>query len=524
LLTKHGSYLRPSLPSPGYFESLRNAAPKRVRTSPDRLCEQSADDIYRCSIPIRPRCLPPPEYFDRRDKNPAKRTDRPELLAQGTADFGFATTGGLRCHRTSQRRLTSPNRSEGLGDASSTSSEAFNVTDDDATEPLGLEGGECVPPSRGVEPIKLTTKRRDSVYFTPSEGQGDASSTSTEAFIVTDDDATELLVHEGGEWVPPSRGVEPIKLTTKRSDSVCFTPETFRDYFGQSPELMRALLTQYAPRASLQDLANLPCYHSGVRFPDEQIKKAFFDTFDSDSFALHENSLVAVDDELENLLSHCPSLIRESEDRLRRMTEYLKAIKRRHNAACKARKTQCELCADPIVRAENVVYHCIRSSVSHQLSNDGSDTNAELTRASARKLIDSLTAEGILHKDTVFLDGGAAYNVFASHVAQVVGCRVWGIEYVPERCYLAVTNFLNALQNESLLNPKIAFAPLDLFAVQDYGPTSVAYFFDEAFPVALLEHCMNCARNTKGLKYVISYKASKRPSVHKAWAEYGWEK
>jgi len=156
-----------------------------------------------------------------------------------------------------------------------------------------------------------------------------------DAAIMTDK-ATEPAVGDSDEALPTSHVRDRIGVTTERSELVYFTPERFRDYFGRSPTLTRALLTQYALRASLADLENRPCYHCKSEFSDEQIQKIFFATFASDSFALRENSIVAINDNLENLLSYCPALIRDAEKAIRQMKESLREIKRRQSAARRA--------------------------------------------------------------------------------------------------------------------------------------------------------------------------------------------
>jgi len=180
----------------------------------------------------------------------------------------------------------------------------------------------------------------------------------------------------------------------------------------------------------------------------------------------------------------------------------------------------------PKERTIHNVYHYVRSTASQTLGADGGDTNAEITEHTATQLCKVLSEMEVLNEASVFMDGGCAYNVFASHVAQAFNCKVWGCEYVPTRIYLGTFNMLQALQDPheigELINPKIAYVLLDLFKLTLFRPTTVAYFFDEAFPEALVEHNCVAAVNTGGLEYVLSYKASKHPKIHEVFQQYGF--
>ena len=150
------------------------------------------------------------------------------------------------------------------------------------------------------------------------------------------------------------------------------------------------------------------------------------------------------------------------------------------------------------------VYKYMHTQASDHLSCDGGDTNAWLTRASVAKLILFLQQQGCLCRESVFLDGGCSYNVLASHVAQVVGCKVWGVEYVTTRCFMAATNMLRALKDPhnvgALVNPKIALVPSDLLAMTSFEPSTLGYFFDEAFNLDLIQHICDVAAASPSIK------------------------
>ena len=174
------------------------------------------------------------------------------------------------------------------------------------------------------------------------------------------------------------------------------------------------------------------------------------------------------------------------------------------------------------------VYKYMHTQASDHLSCDGGDTNAWLTRASVAKLILFLQQQGCLCRESVFLDGGCSYNVLASHVAQVVGCKVWGVEYVTTRCFMAATNMLRALKDPhnvgALVNPKIALVPSDLLAMTSFEPSTLGYFFDEAFNLDLIQHICDVAAASPSMKWILSFKASKWPSVSKLFESAGFQK
>ena len=207
-------------------------------------------------------------------------------------------------------------------------------------------------------------------------------------------------------------------------------------------------------------------------------------------------------------------------------TAELKNLKVRYNAKLRMAQRKRYLQFPPQVRAVHNVYTYVRSKTSHSLSADGGDTNAELTKASANDLIQHMMNEGVITATDVVMDGGCAYNVFASHVAQLAKCKVWGCEYVPTRVFIATGNMLRALEDPddvgSLINPKIAYVPVDLYKLTSFGPTTVAYFFDEAFSLRLVEHICLTAAKTSSLSYILSFKASKRSSVHSTFARFGF--
>jgi hypothetical protein len=157
------------------------------------------------------------------------------------------------------------------------------------------------------------------------------------------------------------------------------------------------------------------------------------------------------------------------------------------------------------------------------LSSDGYDTFAELTRGSIDKMINYLVKETKLSENDVFLDGGCASNCVACHVADLVNCRAWGIEYIVNRVYTASNAYLKGFREGAFHNTKVGYIREDLASFQHFGETTYAFFFDEAFNEDLVNHCVQAAANTPSLRYYITFKQSKTRSVAFTFRDNGFK-
>jgi hypothetical protein len=144
----------------------------------------------------------------------------------------------------------------------------------------------------------------------------------------------------------------------------------------------------------------------------------------------------------------------------------------------------------------------------------GGDTNAFLRRNSVENMVEYLVNDLGITQDDVFLDGGSAYNNVVCYVAQTLNCKAFGIEYVNQRILLGSSLFLKCLKGP-LVNTKIGFANQDLAHVKSFEPATVAYFFDEVFTPQLYLKNIETAAATRTLKYLITFKESKRRILRK---------
>lgn len=307
----------------------------------------------------------------------------------------------------------------------------------------------------------------------------------------------------------------------------------FQLFFREKTDLMRSLLNRYTGKAaSLVELPLLPkqaCH--------DAIASEFFRRFNERSFLVKDINVKEVDHSEVSLFDHgvVPSegTIHISEAASGHDPAYVHKLlaAKRHASAhlyrCKedVRKRAIQALTPEEAGIHNV-YNYIRTATTKACSADGGDINAELTKGSIDALVTWLRQEGLLSENAVLMDGGCAYNLFASHVAQRTGCKVWGIEYVPMRAWSSAVNMLAALADKrkigKLHNPRVAYIYEDLFRIDSFGPTTVAYFFDEAFQPRLMHHIAACAARTPGLEAVLSFKASKCRSFHRTWAAYGF--
>jgi hypothetical protein len=129
-------------------------------------------------------------------------------------------------------------------------------------------------------------------------------------------------------------------------------------------------------------------------------------------------------------------------------------------------------------------------------------------------------------EDDVIFEGGCGFGTFALHAAQVIGCKVWGVECMPQRCQLAAICFKNAMQDECgigpLVNTKVSLVQGNLFDFESFGPSTLAYIYDEAMEPELVLNNAYAALRTKSLRYLVSCKAAKKPSYDDLYSSLGF--
>lgn len=303
-------------------------------------------------------------------------------------------------------------------------------------------------------------------------------------------------------------------------------PDSFRSFFSANNFLMRNLLAKHTKETDIKDVMQIPTFLSKKKVDDTMVEYHFFNTFtylDCVSTPDGRITLTNVSDIAESTETMLSYWIPKQTE----VKTVVKSLNSLNTAATNAERNIERMNQSPKDLAIRNVYRYIRSKNSKDLMADGGDTNAELTENSVNRYCDWLVAAIGLNADSVGFDGGCSYNVFCSHVAQRLGCKMWGTEYVPTRIFIGTGNFLKALEDPDnighLVNPKVAYVPLDLFALTSFGNATFGHFFDEAFSESLIHHCLIAAHNTPTMMHITSAKASKRQGMHRTFLTFGWK-
>jgi hypothetical protein len=73
-------------------------------------------------------------------------------------------------------------------------------------------------------------------------------------------------------------------------------------------------------------------------------------------------------------------------------------------------------------------------------------------------------------------------------IAQSTSCKVYGIEFITNKIFLAMQSAVSAIKSGELINCNIGYIPWDLTLLESLGPATIAIFNDEAFSSELVEH------------------------------------
>ena len=94
---------------------------------------------------------------------------------------------------------------------------------------------------------------------------------------------------------------------------------------------------------------------------------------------------------------------------------------------------------------------------------------------------------------------------------------------MPTKVYLvAMKSTIRAIKGGGLCNYKIGYVPWDMYLLESLGLAMTAIFFDEAFPLPLIEHsCTRLLKPWMTLKAAVFFKPSKICILHKDIADWG---
>jgi hypothetical protein len=284
---------------------------------------------------------------------------------------------------------------------------------------------------------------------------------------------------------------------------------------------MRYLLKQYVPKGTtLSQLMDRPRYDLERTHGDEKVQQVFYCIYHEAAFIESGGKWLPNYEHVMNV-EDVPG-IRENMVATEEVIKRFQAIKRIVKRAACGKVEQYKAERPEAIKVQAAVNGYFRCSVNTSLSADGGDIYAELSVASINKLLKMLKTKVGIREDDILVDGGCGYNFMMAHSAQVTGCRVYGIEYVPTKIYLAMKSTLRAIKEGGLSNYKIGYVPWDMYLLEALGPATIAIFNDEAFPLPLVEHiCKILLKPSTTLKAAVFFKPSKAPTLRQYIADWG---
>jgi SAM-dependent methyltransferase len=293
--------------------------------------------------------------------------------------------------------------------------------------------------------------------------------------------------------------------------------------------MMRCLIKQYVPiGTTLVELRQRQRYELPLHFCDNEVENIFYTNL------FHEESFIMKDGKWAPNWDHVMQVkdvlgpyggevaLMELEKYHRAELHDINALFAALRRADSGKMEQCRAEASPQVKALNAVLSAFRHKNNKDLSADGGDTYAELTVKSIDNLLEGLRQTIGIGDNDIFVDGGCGYNFMMAYVAQVTGCKVYGIEYVSTKVYMGMMSALRALEANELTNYKIGYIPWDMYLLESLGPATIAIFFDEAFPRSLLEHiCRVLVKPSTTLRAAVFFKPSKQRDLTKLIEYWG---
>lgn len=166
-----------------------------------------------------------------------------------------------------------------------------------------------------------------------------------------------------------------------------------------------------------------------------------------------------------------------------------------------------------------------------RLAHDGSSTYAEPTNETMVKVSESLkTLMGSAEdrREQGIVDCGSGTGTAIWTMSALLGCKGLGIEYAYRRLYTGSSNTTRFLQHMeetgSPVHGRAVNTLQDLYMGNEF-PACVTVMFsnDEAFPPALLRHCLSIFVNSSTVRWLVSSKLH-RPSFSEMINEHGLEK
>jgi hypothetical protein len=179
---------------------------------------------------------------------------------------------------------------------------------------------------------------------------------------------------------------------------------------------------------------------------------------------------------------------------------------------------------DNASKAIDKIYRLIRSS-SFQLAygGDGSGgTFAYLTQGSMQRVVDFCKAANMLHQETVFCDIGHGLGNVSLHVACSGVKYTFGVEVDIVRCKQAIElyrKFLSKEDNFTVPNHRCGLICADITKLPPPQFVLFYFMFDLALSPSLMYEILEWLNHSKW-KYLVSFKAARKPQYHKTICEW----
>jgi hypothetical protein len=278
---------------------------------------------------------------------------------------------------------------------------------------------------------------------------------------------------------------------------------------------------QYLPSGStLVTLLNeMPRYDLASAYGDMEVEQSFYKTYHEDSFYMSDGKWLPNWDHVMRV-EDVPNA-RTALEALSKLIKIQGSLRAAFNRAAHGKRDQEKAELPPHLQALNAVVKCYQQKCNTDLSADGGNIYAELTKGSIERLLSFIKEKVGISTDDVWLDGGCGYNFFMAYIAQLTSCKVYGIEYVPNKIFLGMKSAVSAMRHEGLINYNIGYVPSDLFLLESLGPATIAYFFDEAFPRRLIKHICKLIKESTTLRAVLFFKPSKDGKLIDRISEWG---
>jgi hypothetical protein len=163
------------------------------------------------------------------------------------------------------------------------------------------------------------------------------------------------------------------------------TEEDFKLFFCDQFILMRMLLVRFSTVSNSQQAITIPKFHLEKQFSNTVVSKAFFETFQKDSFRREGKEWLSNHVDVKLVATILESPLRVITSKISALVKEEKLLQGKLNAGTLVLSKHRRQDVHPKERGVNAAHFYIRNSTQVFMA-DGNDTNAELTRPSLDKI------------------------------------------------------------------------------------------------------------------------------------------